>query len=145
PGQTPTAAVTPAPTERGGSSRGRVVGGIAVAVALVGAGVFAATRIVGGDDAAAGASSPDELGERALEVFDDADVLGAVNLLLPGERQTLGEPMIELVRELERLDILSDVNLSGVQGVDVDLAEPEVQVVETDADDIVYVQISTDV
>lgn len=141
---TPVAPVTSSESSGAGGSRRRIIGGVVVVLALVAAVGFAATRIAGGDDETAGASSPEELGEQALQVFDDADVLGAVNLLLPGERQTLGEPMIELVHELERLDILSDVDLSGVQGVDVTVEEPKVEVTETEADDIVYVDITAD-
>ena len=95
-------------------------------VALVGAGVFALTQI-GGNDDKGGAASPTEAGENLVAALNDEDILGAVDLLLPGERDTFRQPMIDLVDNLKRLEVLGDdADPSKVKGIDIDLADAKV-------------------
>ena len=94
-------------------------------MALVGAGVFALVKI-GGDDDKGGAASPTEAGQDLVKALNDEDILGAVDLLLPGERETFRQPMIDLVDNLKRLEVLGDkADPSKVAGVDIDLSDPE--------------------
>ena len=80
-------------------SRGPIIAVVVGAVALIGAGVFAVSRVVG-DDSAGGADSPEAAGLALLDALDQEDALGVIDLLLPGERETLREPLTELVDEL---------------------------------------------
>ena len=88
-------------------SRGPIIAVVVGAVALIGAGVFAASRVFG-DDSAGGADSPEAAGLALLDALDQEDALGVVDLLLPGERETLRQPLTELVDELTRIEVLSD-------------------------------------
>ena len=65
-------------------SRGKVVGGLIAVVALLGAGGFAITKIMSGNDG--GAANPTEVGTRLMDSLAAEDALGVVDLLLPGER-----------------------------------------------------------
>jgi hypothetical protein len=124
-------------------STAKIVAAVATVVVVGGAGTFAAARIAGDDDPQ-GAESPEELGELALDAFEQTDVLGAMDLLLPDERETYGEPMIELIDELERIEVLSDVDLTDINGVDVELTNRDVTVEETEVDDIVHLTLTAD-
>ncbi|MDQ3177969.1 MAG: hypothetical protein M3Q72_10570 [Actinomycetota bacterium] len=139
-GAPPQVPVGPPPKSR---SKGKVVAAVA-AVAVLAAGGFAVTRIVGdgGTSEPAGQATPEELGEKMLVAFDDSDALAAAELLLPSERRVLTDPAFDLVDELERLEVLSDVDLEQINGVDVQLSETEVDVEDTNADDIKHVTIT---
>ena len=111
-------------------------------VALVGAGVFAVTRIAGGDDGG-GADSPQAAGEALLSAVEAEDALGVIDVLLPGERETLRGPLTDLVSELRRIEVLSDnADLAAVGGIDIELEDEQVAVDETNVDDIVNLAIS---
>ena len=140
-GAPPQVPVGPPPKSR---SKGKVVVGAVAAVAVLAAGGFAVTRIVGdgGTSEPAGQATPEELGEKMLVAFDDSDALAAAELLLPSERRVLTDPAFDLVDELERLEVLSDVDLEQVNGVDVELSDTDVIVEETNADDIRHVTIT---
>src|SRR6185295_10185671 len=113
----PTATVVPAGTH-GKRSRGKVVGGLIAVVALVGAGGFAVNKIVAGNDG--GAASPTEVGTRLMDALAAEDALGVVDLLLPGERDMMRQPLIDIVANLKRLDIVdSTASLDKVGGLDI--------------------------
>ncbi len=76
--------------ERSGSSKKVLIGAVVGVLAIGAAGVFAVTQMTGGNSG--GAASPEELGEAFMESLDQEDVLGAIDLLLPGERDTFSEP-----------------------------------------------------
>ncbi|MCU1366402.1 MAG: hypothetical protein JWN39_2041, partial [Ilumatobacteraceae bacterium] len=92
PGATP---LTPGPTPDTKRSRGKMVGALVGVVALVGAGTFAVTQI-SSNDSSGGASSPKEVGTKLVSSLDNEDLLGVVDLLRPGERDTLRQPLIDL-------------------------------------------------
>lgn len=141
-GYGPTADPGDAQPPAGGRSRGKVVALVVGVAALVAAGVFAATRL-GGDEAAGGAESPEAVGAGFLQAIEDEDVLGMIDLLLPGERETLRGPATELVDELRRLGVLSDeASLSEVGGVDLRIEDEEITVEPTNVDDIANVRMS---
>ena len=102
-------------------SGGTIAAAIIGVVALVGAGVFAVTRIAGGDDGG-GADSPQAAGEALLSAVEAEDALGVIDVLLPGERETLRGPLTDLVSELRRIEVLSDsADLAAVGGIDIEL------------------------
>lgn len=123
---------SPSSTRR---SRGAVVGIAAGVVALGAAGVFAVSEFTGGNTG--GAATPEEVGTELMTAIEAEDVLGMVDLLLPGERETFREPMIDLVSELTRLEVLSaDASLSDLSGLDFELADEAVTVEPTNVADI---------
>ena len=137
-GATPVSLEPPPPPR----SRGPIIAVIVGAVALIGAGVFAVSRVVG-DDSVGGADSPDAAGLALLDALDQEDTLGVVDLLLPGERETLREPLTELVDELTRIEVLSDsATLEHLAGVDVQIEDGSVEVEATNVEDIVNLRIS---
>ena len=84
----PTVEAAPNPP---GRSKGKVIGAAVGAVAIVAAGAFAITRLTG-DSASGGASSPEAAGEAFLAAIDNEDVLGMIDVLLPGEREYAARP-----------------------------------------------------
>ena len=137
--------VTPGPPEPAGRrSTGKVVAGVVGAVAIVLAGVFAITRFAG-DAAAGGADSPEDAANAFLDAIDDEDVLGVIDVLLPGERETFRQPLQDFVSELRRLEVLSDDDLSDIGGVDLEVTEREIEVEETNVDDIVNLTITVSI
>ena len=123
-------------------SRGPIIAVVVGAVALIGAGVFAASQVFL-DDSAGGADSPEAAGLALLDALDQEDALGAIDLLLPGERETLRQPLTELVDELTRIEVLSDdASLTKISGLDVQIGDGSVDVEPTNVDDIVNLKIS---
>jgi hypothetical protein len=123
-------------------SKGVVVAATIGAVAIVGAAVFGVTRLVS-DSGGGGAATPEEAGLALLTALENEDVLGVMDVLLPGERETLKDPLVELTDELSRIEVLSpDASLADVAGVDIELQDERVQVEETNVDDIVNLEIS---
>ncbi len=96
-------------TRRGGS-RFAVIG---VVVALVVGGAFAIRT-------ALSAPTGPETASAAVDSFfaavDDEDLVGMVEVWLPSERASVLEPGLELVRELERLDLVDDGTADRVDG-----------------------------
>ena len=136
----PTATVVPAGSV-GKHSKGKVVGGLVAVVALLGAGGFAVSKIVAGDDG--GAASPTEVGTQLMDSLGSEDALGVVDLLLPGERETFRQPLIDFVDNLKRLEIVgSSASLDKIGGLDLTFDEVEVETTETNVDDISNIRIT---
>jgi hypothetical protein len=136
----PTATVVPAGTH-GKRSTGKVVGGLIAVVALVGAGGFAVSKIVAGNDG--GAASPTEVGTRLMDALAAEDALGVVDLLLPGERDMMRQPLIDIVDNLKRLDIVdSTASLDKVGGLDVVFDDVQVEPTATNVDDVSDIRIT---
>ena len=120
-----------------------MIGGVIGVLAIGAAGVFAVTQMAG--DNKGGAASPQELGDAVMESLAQEDLLGVIDLLLPGERETFGEPLSELVAELQRLEVVSDgATLEGIDGFDVVLDERSVEVASTNVDDIANITMTAD-
>lgn len=132
------------PVEPSGPSKRRapvVVGAVIGVVAMGLAGLFAVQRLGGSSDG--GAATPDELGSTLLAAVASEDVLGIIDTLLPGERDSLGDPFVEFVSELRRLEVLADsTDLGGLAGFDVELADERVTVRTTNVADIVNIGLS---
>ena len=122
-----------------------VLAAAVVAVLAVGAaGVFAVSRFTGA--AESGAGSPTELGTALFTALENEDVLGVTDLLLPGERDLFRQPMIDLVSELSRLEVLTpEADLANIAGVDITLDGTAVTARNTNVADIVNVDLHADV
>ena len=124
-------------------SRGKMVGALVAVAALLGAGAFAITKIGDDDAAAGGAASPQEVGDKLVESLNGEDLLGIVDLLLPGERETFRQPLLDLNTELKRLEVTDgSVDLNKVPGLDINIADPRVRAHDTNVDDISTVNIT---
>ena len=145
-----TAAPDPSPTvELGEASppparpRGVAIAAVVGGAAVIAAAVFGITRVTGGDDA--GASTPEEAGLALLEALENEDALGAIDVLLPGERESLREPLTALNDELTRVEVLSEDVLTGVSGVDLVVEDESVSATGTNVPDIVNLEITATV
>src|SRR5262245_61347466 len=136
------------PVSTGESGRPRrsklVVGaGVAAVLAVGAAGIFAVSRFTG--SAQGGAGTPSELGTALLTAIENEDVLGMTDLLSPGERDVFRQPLIDLVSELTRLEVLSpEADLAKIDGLDIVLADTSVTARPTNVDDIVNVQMQAE-
>lgn len=127
-----------------GRTRGKatVIGAIVGVTALVAAGAFAVVKITG-NDTDGGAASPTDVGTSLTTALDNEDFLGVIDLLLPGERDTFREPMIEFVDHLSRLEILSDdADLSKIGGLDIQFTDVSVREEPTNVADISNIYLS---
>lgn len=121
-------------------SKARLIGGVAGAGALLAAGTFAVVSLR--DDGAGGAESPEAAVESFVGALNDEDVLGALEVLLPAERDAFEDAMVRFVEELQRLEALDEsADLGSVEGLDIqiDLASVTTEPV---ADDIVTVDVA---
>ena len=136
--------VDPAPPAK--RSRSKVlVGAAVVGVLAVGAaGVFAVQNI-GGDSSKGGAATPEELGTALMTTIENEDVLGMIDVLSPGERDVFRQPMIDLVSELTRLEVLApEADLGKIEGFDVVLENEVVAPESTNVPDIVNIRMTAD-
>jgi hypothetical protein len=130
-------------SRRSRRSKWLVGAAVTAVLALGAAGIFAVSSFTG--PARGGADDPSDLGSRLLSAIDDEDVLGVIDVLLPGEREALGDPFVEMVSQLQRLDVLGDTDLSQLAGFDVRLSDTAVRTRATGVDDIVDIEMSADV
>lgn len=129
----------PAPPK---SSKGKIIGSLVGVGALVAAGAFAVTQL-SGDDEKGGAGSAQEVGTQLIASLEQEDVLGVIDLLLPGERETFREPLVKLVDELSRIEVLDDsATLDKIAGVDFKFTDITVDEEPTNVDDITNFVIS---
>jgi hypothetical protein len=123
--------------------RWRVLGPVFAVLAVGAAAMFAVVQFRGDDGG--GAASPEELGRRVVQAIDDGDVLGLVDLLAPDERALMREPFVEFVGHLGRLGVVgSDVDLAGVQGIDITISHSEVLIEPTSVADITNLRLMGD-
>jgi hypothetical protein len=123
-------------------SKGKLIGGLVGVGALVAAGTFAVVSITG-NDAKGGAASPEDVATSLAGALDNEDALGVIDLLLPGERDTFRQPMIDLFEHLRRLDVLSDeASLDKIGGIDIEVTVDEVRAEPTNVADITNVFMS---
>ncbi|HEY4609608.1 MAG TPA: hypothetical protein VIH06_10405, partial [Ilumatobacteraceae bacterium] len=125
----------------GKRSKGKKVGGLIAVVALLGAGGFAVSKIVAGDEG--GASNPSEVGTRLMDSLEAEDALGVVDLLLPGERDTMRQPLIDFVNHMKRLKIVDEsASLDKVGGIDLSFDGVHVEETPTNVDDVSDIHIT---
>ena len=131
------------PPERSKRSKLLVGGAVAAVIAVGAAGVFAVSNLTGAPQG--GAASPDELGMTLLRAIESEDVLGMVDVLSPGERDVFRDPLVDLVSELTRLEVLStDADLSRILGIDVELSNESVSATPTNVPDITNIDLRAD-
>ena len=122
-------------------SRGKLIGAVAGVGALLAAGTFAVVSIAG-NDSDGGASSPEAVGTQFFEALGNEDVLGVIDLLLPGERETFRQPVIDLFDNLRRIEVIDpSASLGKVGGVDLQFSDLQVTTESTGAADIVKVVV----
>ena len=122
---------SPAPSRRSRLAMGGLVVGV---VALGAAGVFAVGQLRSNSS---GAASPEAVGTEFMAAMEQEDVLGVMDLLLPGERDVFRQPMVDLVSELSRLEVLSDnATLADLAGLDIEMTNESTQVEPTNVADI---------
>jgi hypothetical protein len=119
-----------------------VGGAVAAVVAVGGAGIFAVSNMTG--SSVGGAAAPEDLGFALLSAIENEDVLGVIDVLVPGERDALGQPFVETISELQRLEVLGDTDLSKISGLDIELSGEDVQVRTTNVPDIVNIDLRAD-
>ena len=123
----------------GGSSRGKVLGGIAAAVLVAIGGYFAFTQLAGADG---GSDSPEAAVESLMGAFSDEDLVGVAETVLPGERRTYIDPSLEAIGRLQEWGVLADdLDTSDIAGVDFEIEGLELRTEEV-ADDVVNVYVS---
>lgn len=131
------------PPTRSKRSKWLVGGAVAAVLATGAAGVFAVSNLTGATQG--GAASPAELGTSLLEAIENEDVLGVIDVLAPGERDVFRDPLVDLVSELTRLEVLStDADLSRILGLDVELSNERVSAVSTNVPDITNIDLRAD-
>jgi hypothetical protein len=136
----PVATVVPDGTV-GKRSKGKMIGGVVAVAALLGGGGFAISRIASGGDG--GAASPNEVGTRLIDSLSQEDALGVVDLLLPGERETMRQPLIDIVDNLKRLEVADNTaTLSKVGGFDISFKAVHVVSTPTNVGDITNIEIT---
>lgn len=132
----------PGPPPGSGRSRKKMVGALVGVAVLLGAGTFAVAQI-SSNDSDGGGASPQDVGEKFVKALDGEDLLGTIDLLLAGERDTFRQPLVDLSSELARLEVTSDkVNLNQVPGFDISIEDPQIDVTDTNVDDIADITIT---
>ena len=105
--------------------------------------VVAATVAVGGglmvlnttSIQAGGAESPEAAVRQLLESASKEDALGAMDVLLPAERDTFKQPIVHMFEELKRLDVLdTKASLGGFKGMDLELSVESTRVEQVASD-----------
>ena len=63
-----------------------------------------------------------------MDASSAEDALGVVDLLLPGERETMRQPLIDIVDNLKRLEIAdSSASLDKIGGLDIAFENVQVE------------------
>ena len=107
----------PAPARRSKAAMVALAVGI---VAVLGGAAFAVSQLAGSS------ASPEDAVEKMFKAAADEDFLGVLEALPPSERDVLKGPVEDIVRELKRLDILSDdADLGNLAGVDLKIDDLE--------------------
>lgn len=128
----------------GRNSRLAVAGLTVAVVALGAAGVFAVAQLSGSNTG--GAESPEAVGASMMAALEQEDMLGMVDLLLPGERDTFRQPMIDMVSELTRLEVLSSsASLADLSGLDIEMADQLTKVTPTNVADISNIMMTAQI
>lgn len=99
--------------------RGRALAqGLAIAIVLtLVTGLVGLVAIRSGEE---GASSPEDAVRRLVTAAEGADVIGALDVVEPAERDVLRQPLVDGFDQLKRIGVLSSTaSLGGISGVKV--------------------------
>ncbi len=93
------------------------IAAVMAALVLLGGGAMFAVSALG---AAGGAASPEEAVDALLDAIENEDFITMAEMIEPGERRSLAEPVItDILPELERLGVFDEsFDAAGVEGVD---------------------------
>ncbi|MDG2113431.1 MAG: hypothetical protein P8N02_12550, partial [Actinomycetota bacterium] len=123
-----------------GVNRQRLLMGVGL-VGLMIAALVGVMTLRSNTSASAGGDSPEDAVSSALEALSDEDIIGAAEMLLPTERRSLVEPMLQIVDELKRLEVLDPaLGMSDLAGVDLDFTDVQYEVEEL-TEDLAYVRL----
>src|SRR5262249_34669564 len=70
-----------------------------------------------------GASSPEDAVRQLFDALDQEDAAGVLESLPPSERDVIKQPVLDIVKELQRLGLLSDVPTEHVPGADIEVRD----------------------
>jgi len=102
---------------------------------LFAAGIFAAFAIGGSSETSAGAETPQGAYEQLFESLANEDLIGAAEILLPGERDSLIQPWFDMVEQYKRLEVLDPaLDLSAVPGIDLEFSDLEFETTQISED-----------
>jgi hypothetical protein len=90
----------------------RIAVGLGV-IAVVAGGLFAVLSL--GSES----NSPEDPVRAMFEAAERGDLLGVLEQLDPGERDTIRQPLLDIADELDRLEVLKDPDLGGISGIDL--------------------------
>ena len=98
----------------------RAIVAATTAVAVLAGGIaFGVSRLASAD----GADSPEAAVRQFFDAITKRDMVGVLDALPPGERESIKEPVLELTTELKRLGVLSNtLELTSVSGLDFSIA-----------------------
>src|SRR4051812_37570618 len=111
--------VDEAAAQPGGRGRGRRIAVALAAVAVVAGGLFAALSL------SSESNAPDDPVRKMIDAAEKGDVLGVLEQLDPGERDAIREPLIDIVGELNRLEVLKDADLGKITGLELHVDDLE--------------------
>jgi hypothetical protein len=141
PGIPPLEPTSASPSRR---RKGVLLAAVVTVLAVGGAATFAATQLAGGTTG--GAESALEVGEKVLASIENEDVLGMLDVLLPGESELFRQPAIDYVKELSRLEVLSPAaDLAAIEGIDLSVTGGSVQVRNTNVADITNIELTGEI
>ena len=104
--------------ERPRHGRGRMVAGGALLAGAIVAGGFAAISFGASD----GSDTPEAAVEKLFDAVENADAVGVLESLAPGERASLQPGLDDVVGELARLGVLEEgFELGPISGIEVDI------------------------
>ncbi len=101
------------------TSRRKTFGVVLSAFALICASVFVVTTLASSD----GSASPEDAVRNLMTALENNDVIGVLESLPPGERSALGDPIKDVLGELQRLEILADFDLGSVPGFEFEVQD----------------------
>ncbi len=113
---------TPAPPKK--RSGGRIAVVVVAVLAVLAGGVFAVSALTGGSDEEGGAKDPQTAVQDLFDAVSKSDALGTLDSLAPSERGALKDPVVDMVDQLKRLQILADdFDLSSIGGVQLSVSD----------------------
>ena len=117
-----TAEPTPAPRKQRSGAKIAVV--LVAILAVLAGGVFAVSALTGGDSGGGGAKDPESAVQDLFDAVSKSDALGTLDSVAPSERGALKDPLVEMVDQLKRLEILGqNFDLSSIGGVKLSVSD----------------------
>ncbi len=130
-----------APPARSGGQFAWIAAIAGAVVLLAGGGWFALTAL----GSSGGAESPEAAMDQMIEAINNEDFLSMAELLEPGERRAIAEPMLfDVMPELQRIGVLADDFDSGqVDGFDFEFTDVTYEVVRpVDSPDVALITMT---